>query len=78
MHFDLNKYKTSKKVVEELPKLIEILNEVNYSLYPYTDFGPVSDIILKVKQAKQLVKIQLDYYEKIHNEKGMINVSKEK
>lgn len=70
--FDLQKYRISKEIVEEFPKLIEILNIINYELYPYQKFAPITEILHKVHETKGLIKIQLDHYTKIHEDKGLV------
>lgn len=70
---DLTDYAFSKEVTKDFPKLIEIYRKLLPVLYQYAQYQGVWPVIQMVEDSKMLMEMQLDYYKKVHETKGIVN-----
>lgn len=70
---DLTDFAIAKQVTEDFPKIMLMYDKLLPALENYQHYLAVSSVILAVQDAQTLMRMQLEQFEKIHNEKGKVN-----
>lgn len=68
-HFE--EYKLSKRMIEELPKLIKIVDKSINDLAQYTHYIDVVSVVWELNQLSILLNSKYAYYLKIYKNKAL-------
>lgn len=69
---DLTDFSFAREVVNDHPKILKIYEKLLPALYHYAQYQGVWPVIQMVEDSKLLLEMQLDYYSKIYNTKGLV------
>jgi hypothetical protein len=75
---DLTEFAFSKEVLKDHPRIISVYSKLLPVLYAFAHYQCVWPVIQVVEDSKLLCEMQLQYFQKIHKTKGLVNASKEK
>lgn len=70
---DLTDFAFAVEVMRDHPKIIEIYRKLIPVLYGYAQYQGVYPVLQMVEDSKLLLEMQLSYYSKIHQTKGLVN-----
>lgn len=70
--YDLQEFAYSKQIVKDFPKILYILDNVIKLLDNYRHYLGAAAVLESAYDARTLLQMQLNYYQKIKNEKGQI------
>lgn len=69
---DLAEYAHAREVVRDFPRVIRLYNKLLPVLYEFAQYQGVWPVLQMVEDSKLLMEMQLEFYEKIHKNKGKI------
>lgn len=70
---DFLEFAYSKRVVEDMPKIISVYRKLLPVLYQYQQYTTIWNVIQSVEDSKLLAELQLTYYQTIYEKKGRIS-----
>lgn len=70
--YDLTDYAVAKAVVEDFPKIMKIYETLLPALAHYQHYLAVSSVMLAVEDSQTLMKMQLDQFKTIHENRGKV------
>lgn len=73
---DFLDYSFAREVVRDHPRIITVYEKLLPVLYGYAQYQGVWPVIQMVEDSKLLMEMQLDYYKKIHQTKGIVDAQK--
>lgn len=68
---NLAKYKLAKRICEDLPKILRVIDLSIKGLSFYKHYVPAAAIINYLKEQEHTIKFQLEKYKKILEQKGL-------
>lgn len=70
--YDILEFAMAKKMQEDLPKVLKILEEIKLNLEPFRFFKDCDHILHKVDDAIMHMQLELGISEVVVNKKGLI------
>ncbi len=70
---DLTDYAIASQVVKDFPRIMLIYEKLIPALEHYQHYLAVSSVIIAVEDAQTLLRMQLESFEKIKENKGKVN-----
>lgn len=69
---DFNKYKKAKIIVEDLEKILKIIDLSMKGLKPFRKYTSLSETLLCLEDSKSILEIHLEHHRKILENKGKV------
>lgn len=70
--FDFVQYQYAVEVIKDFPKILHIYEKLLPVLKEYQQYTGVYEVVQSVEDCKALMQIQLNYYQKVHKNKGKL------
>lgn len=73
MIHDLNNYKHSKKILDDLKSIIKVVDLTAKALTHFKMYMPVARLLRELEKEKKILEVYQNKYNNIKNTKGKIN-----